>query len=114
MSESPDFFARHRELLERAVRATTERASWSPYPEMPNDPSYGENGMAAGAEAFEAQLGKPFELGQPGELVAAGEVSPYGLELAISYPYLAPDEAVATAKTAATWSGARVLMRWSC
>ncbi|MBK6871448.1 MAG: phenylacetic acid degradation protein PaaN [Kineosporiaceae bacterium] len=100
MSESPDFFARHRELLERAVRATTERASWSPYPEMPNDPSYGENGMAAGAEAFEAQLGKPFELGQPGELVAAGEVSPYGLELAISYPYLAPDEAVATAKTA--------------
>ena len=51
---SPDFFTRHRELLERAVRATTERASWSAYPEMPNDPAYGEGAMAAGEAAFEA------------------------------------------------------------
>ncbi len=100
MSESPDFFTRHRELLERAVRATTERASWSAYPEMPNDPAYGEDGMATGSEAFQALVGKPFDLGQPGEPVAAGEVSPYGLELGISYPYLAPDEAVAIAKSA--------------
>ncbi|MER6212380.1 phenylacetic acid degradation protein PaaN [Streptomyces sp. NPDC001642] len=101
-SELPDFFARHRALLELAVAATTARDHWTPYPESPSTSVYGEDAAKLGEAAFEERLGGHFELaGHPGDgRVAAGETSPYGFELGISYPRVAPDEAVAAALTA--------------
>ncbi|WP_420312655.1 phenylacetic acid degradation protein PaaN [Streptomyces sp. YS-B37] len=101
-SELPDFFARHRALLEQAVAATTARDHWTPYPESPSTSVYGEDAAKLGEAAFKERLGGYFELaGHPGDgRVAAGETSPYGFELGISYPRVAPDEAVAAALTA--------------
>ncbi|MGW3307798.1 phenylacetic acid degradation protein PaaN [Streptomyces sp. NPDC001073] len=101
-SELPDFFARHRALLDQAVAATTARDHWTPYPESPSTSVYGEDAAKLGEAAFEERLGGHFELaGHPGDgRVAAGETSPYGFELGISYPRVTPDEAVAAALTA--------------
>ncbi|MGQ4434098.1 hypothetical protein ACN6K3_006699 [Streptomyces sp. SAS_260] len=101
-SELPGFFARRRALLEQAVAATTARDHWTPYPESPSTSFYGEDAAKLGEAAFEERLGGHFELaGRPGDgRVAAGETSPYGFELGISYPRVAPDEAVAAALTA--------------
>ncbi|MFE2883499.1 phenylacetic acid degradation protein PaaN [Streptomyces graminifolii] len=101
-SELPDFFARHRALLEQAVAATTARDHWTPYPESPSTSVYGEDAAKLGEAAFEERLGGHFELaGHPGDgRVSAGETSPYGFELGISYPRVAPDEAVSAALTA--------------
>ncbi|MFI9604488.1 phenylacetic acid degradation protein PaaN [Streptomyces sp. NPDC052043] len=100
--EPVDFFARHRELLETAVAATGSRDHWTPYPESPSKSVYGEEAPKLGEAAFRDQLGKPFELpGHPGEgTVRAAETSPYGFALDISYPRVAPEEAVAAAKAA--------------
>jgi phenylacetic acid degradation protein paaN len=80
------FTMRHRETLDRAVEAIRERAYWSPYAEMPK--AYGEEAAAAGKAAYEAYLGHPFPLAQPGtdELVG-GERSPYGVALGVTYPH---------------------------
>ncbi len=101
-SELPDFLAPHRALLEQAVAATTAREHWTPYPESPSKSVYGEDAAKLGEAAFEERLGGHFEpAGHPGEgRVAAGETSPYGFELGISYPRVAPDEAVSAALTA--------------
>ncbi len=96
-----DFFSRHRELLERAVTAIQERAEFSAFSENPRDPGYGENAIKDGATAFQALLGKTFDLGQPQSgTVPATEKSPYGIPLDLTYSYLGPDELVATAKEA--------------
>ncbi|MEU0932873.1 phenylacetic acid degradation protein PaaN [Embleya sp. NPDC005971] len=102
-SERPDFFARHRTLLEQAVQATAERDHWTPYPESPSTKVYGEQAPALGEAAFNEQLGRPFGLpDHPGDgRVVVGEVSPYGRSLGISYPRIDPEQAVATAKAAA-------------
>lgn len=80
-SELPDFFARHRALLEQAVTATATRDHWTPYPESPSKSVYGEDAAKIGEAAFEERLDGRFELG-------------------ISYPRVAPDEAVAAALAA--------------
>ncbi|GCD99060.1 phenylacetic acid degradation protein PaaN [Embleya hyalina] len=96
---TPDFFARHRELLDRAVTGTANREYWSPFPESPSTSVYGEDAPKRGEAAFREQLGRPFVLdGHPGSgTVDPGEVSPYGLALHISYPRLTPDEAIEAA-----------------
>ncbi|MFF5302214.1 phenylacetic acid degradation protein PaaN [Streptomyces sp. NPDC013161] len=101
-SELPDFFARHRALLEQAVAATAARDHWTPYPESPSKSVYGEDAAKIGEAAFEEQLGGSFELaGHPGDgRVQAAETSPYGFELGISYPRITPDEAVSAALAA--------------
>ncbi|WP_406130340.1 phenylacetic acid degradation protein PaaN [Streptomyces sp. NBC_00989] len=101
-SELPDFFSRHRALLEQAVAATASRDHWTPYPESPSKSVYGEDAAKHGEAAFEERLGGSFELaGHPGDgSVSAAETSPYGFELGISYPRVAPDEAVAAALAA--------------
>lgn len=98
----PDFFVRHRLLLERAVAATESRCHWTPYPESPSTSVFGEGAPEAGEAAFRKLLGRPFELaGHPGGgVVPPTETSPYGFPLAITYPRVAPDEAVALAKAA--------------
>jgi len=102
MTTAAELYARHREMLDRAVTATRERTYWSAFPEGLK--AYGDDGTqsaAEGAAAFERWLGKPFPLEQPGTDGEAGrEHSPYGVELGVSYPHVDPDAALAAAQEA--------------
>ncbi|MFJ5260708.1 phenylacetic acid degradation protein PaaN [Streptomyces sp. NPDC088387] len=84
-----ELIAQHRPTLDQALEAIHTRAYWSPHPEHPK--AYGENGSldaAAGKAAFDALLGTRVDLGQPGtDDWVGGEVSPYGVELGVSYPH---------------------------
>ncbi|MFF3847322.1 phenylacetic acid degradation protein PaaN [Streptomyces sp. NPDC002328] len=84
-----DLIAKHRPTLDQALEAIRTRAYWSPHPEHPK--AYGEDGSldaAAGKAAFDALLGSRLDLGQPGtDDWVGGEVSPYGVELGVSYPH---------------------------
>ncbi|RZU21918.1 phenylacetic acid degradation protein PaaN [Streptomyces sp. BK239] len=84
-----DLIAKHRPTLDQALEAIRTRAYWSPHPEHPK--AYGENGSldaAAGKAAFDALLGTRLDLGQPGtDDWVGGEVSPYGVELGVTYPH---------------------------
>lgn len=65
---------------------------------MPSPKSYGETAAEAGKQAFEAHLGKAFELNQPGQTgVHAGEQSPYGTKLDVRYPVCDPQALVEAA-----------------
>ncbi|MET8958320.1 phenylacetic acid degradation protein PaaN [Streptomyces sp. NPDC004074] len=81
--------AQHRPTFDQTLEAIRTRAYWSPHPEHPK--AYGEGGSldaAAGKAAFDALLGTRLDLGQPGTDDWAGdEVSPYGIELGITYPH---------------------------
>ncbi len=94
-----DLYAKHRDTLERAVETIGTREYWSPYPEHPK--AYGEEAPAEGQAAFEARLGRPFELDQPhdGTLVP-DERSPYGIDLGITYPRSTPDQLIGAARKA--------------
>ncbi|GGS87246.1 phenylacetic acid degradation protein PaaN [Streptomyces chromofuscus] len=84
-----ELIAQHRPTLDQALEAIRTRAYWSPHPEHPK--AYGENGSldaAAGKAAFDALLGTRLDLDQPGtDDWVGGEVSPYGLDLGVSYPH---------------------------
>ncbi|MFI9601717.1 phenylacetic acid degradation protein PaaN [Streptomyces sp. NPDC052043] len=84
-----ELIARHRPTLDQALEAIRTRAYWSPHPEHPK--AYGNDGSldaAAGKAAFDAVLGTRLDLGQPGtDDWVAGETSPYGIELGVSYPH---------------------------
>jgi phenylacetic acid degradation protein paaN len=104
-----DFYARHADLLQQAVEHAADRGYWTPYPETPSTSAYGAEAPQQGEAAFRALLGNPFPLdGHPtAGTVPATEFSPYGFPLDVSYPYLAPGTAVATAKAAAApWRAA--------
>ncbi|AEY90507.1 dehydrogenase [Streptomyces hygroscopicus subsp. jinggangensis 5008] len=79
----------HRPTLDQALEAIRTRAYWSPHPEHPK--AYGESGSldaAAGKAAFDAVLGTRLDLGQPGtDDWVGGEVSPYGIDLGVTYPH---------------------------
>ncbi|MEU2288173.1 phenylacetic acid degradation protein PaaN [Streptomyces sp. NPDC013178] len=81
--------AKHRPTLDQALEAIRTRAYWSPHPEHPK--AYGEHGSldaAAGKAAFDAVLGTRLDLGQPGtDDWVGGEISPYGVELGVTYPH---------------------------
>ncbi|MER6953563.1 phenylacetic acid degradation protein PaaN [Streptomyces sp. NPDC000618] len=85
----PTLIAQHRPTLDQALEAIRTRAYWSPHPEHPK--AYGENGSldaAAGKAAFDAVLNTRLDLGQPGtDDWVGGEVSPYGVELGVTYPH---------------------------
>ncbi|MGH8849193.1 MAG: phenylacetic acid degradation protein PaaN, partial [Polaromonas sp.] len=84
---SHPLFEKHKTQLDQATQALATRSYWSPYNEMPSPKVYGETAAQAGQQAFEAHLGKSFELDQPGQTgLHAGERSPYGIELNVSYP----------------------------
>lgn len=86
---------KHRQTLDSALRVIHERGYWSPYSESPSPKAYGETAPADGRAAFEAHLGQPFELDQPGQ---SGwhddETSPYGIELGVRYPVCDPQALV--------------------
>ncbi|NGO42243.1 phenylacetic acid degradation protein PaaN [Streptomyces ureilyticus] len=81
--------AQHRPTLDQALETIRTRAYWSPHPEHPK--AYGEDGslsLAEGKAAFDALLGTRLDLGQPGtDDWVGGEVSPYGIELGVTYPH---------------------------
>jgi hypothetical protein len=78
---------KHRATLDGALNAIATRGYWSAYNEMPSPKTYGETAAEDGKKAFEAHLGKQFELEQPGQTGwTGGEQSPYGIELGVRYP----------------------------
>jgi phenylacetic acid degradation protein paaN len=80
-------FDKHKPTLDAALGALRTRGFWSPYLEIPSPKVYGETAAADGKQAFDAWLGKRFELDQPGITGwAAPERSPFGVELGVSYP----------------------------
>ena len=87
MPVSHPLFERHRKTLDEASNAIHTRGYYSAYPEVPSGKIYGESAKADGRKAFEARLGKPFELDQPGTKGTVGqEISPFGPALGITYP----------------------------
>ena len=93
---------KHRATLEGALSAIATRGYWSPYAEMPSPKLYGETAPQDGKRAFEAHLGKRFELEQPGQTGwHGGEVSPYGVALDVSYPVCEPEALIDAANAAA-------------
>ncbi|UOD51156.1 phenylacetic acid degradation protein PaaN [Orrella daihaiensis] len=94
-------FVKHQQTLEQALSAIANRGYWTPYPETPSPKNYGEQAAETGKAAFEAHLGKQFELDQPGQTGwHGGENSPYGIDLNIEYPVCEPDALVAASKQA--------------
>ncbi|WP_353943523.1 phenylacetic acid degradation protein PaaN [Streptomyces sp. HUAS MG91] len=94
-STAHDLIAQHRPTLDQALDTIRTRAYWSPHPEHPK--AYGGEGsgslsMAEGKAAFDALLGTRLDLGQPGtDDFVGGEVSPYGIELGVTYPHADAD-----------------------
>jgi phenylacetic acid degradation protein paaN len=95
-----DYYQAHRGTLKKARAALRSREYWSPYAESPR--AYAETAPKEGEAAFQERLGKPFSLeGHPGEgQVDVAESSPYGVELAISYPAAEPGDLIAAAQAA--------------
>jgi len=84
---SHPFYERHRATLDRAVQAIAERTYWSAYPESPSPKAYGEGAAEAGRAEFEGLLNNRFPLQQAATVgEVAGERSPYGLALNVTYP----------------------------
>jgi phenylacetic acid degradation protein paaN len=103
------FFEAHRALLEQAVDACRARTYWSAYPEAASGKIYGETAKADGEAAFKDMLCKPFDLDQPAQGRTGHEVSPFGLELGITYPAAAPDTLVEASRSAGkAWADASV------
>jgi phenylacetic acid degradation protein paaN len=92
-----DLFQAHKSMLEGAVEACLSRGFWSAFPESMR--AYGDSAPAAGKAQFEALLGRPFDLDQPGDRRVGGEVSPFGPALSITYPAASP-QALVDAATA--------------
>lgn len=96
-----DFFPAHKATLEKALETIRSREYWSAYPEMPSGKIYGETAKDDQQAAFDALLGKPFDLDQPSDAGrVGGEVSPFGPVLGVTYPAAKPATLVATAKAA--------------
>ena len=95
------FVDAHRETLDRALAAIADRGYWSNYPESPSPRVYGETAASDGLAAYEAHLGRRFELNQPGTVGWVGaERSPYGPELGVTYPQADLDVLLAAAREA--------------
>ncbi len=88
---SNDLFARHEEMLTRAVEACRTREYYSAFNESPSPRVYGETAAADGKRAFEAHAGTTVAVSTPGsEGTVATEKSPFGFPLDVSYPRVAP------------------------
>ena len=84
---SHPLFDKHSKTLQDAVAATRSRTYWSAYPEIPSGKIYGETAKGDAKQAFESRLNNTFAIDLPGSNGTVGsEISPYGIELNISYP----------------------------
>lgn len=82
------YFLAHRDLLDRARQAISERAYWSAYSDSPSGNSYRDTAAEEGQSAFRQLLGADFPLQQPGTTDwVATESSPFGIELDVRYPH---------------------------
>jgi phenylacetic acid degradation protein paaN len=81
-------YEQHAAALDAAAQACRTRGWFSLFQETPDRHPGGEAARAAGLAAFQGQLGRRFELEQPGLVDRVGdEVSPYSCEpLGIDYP----------------------------
>jgi phenylacetic acid degradation protein paaN len=106
-------FESHFSLLQAALAAKNSRGHWSAYPENPSPRQYGETAAADGDAAFDGLLGEPFLLDQPSNgLQVGGEISPFGLELGITYPAAEPHQLIAASQIAgAAWARASLPTR---
>lgn len=106
----PGPYERHRELLRSVVRAIASGESRRPFTEATGQDAAdaGMRSTRTAGKVFRSLLGRPFDLGQPGQLGRVRtESSPYGLALAIDYPRCDPSELVAAAgRAAAGWRAA--------
>ncbi|WP_119168338.1 phenylacetic acid degradation protein PaaN [Algihabitans albus] len=108
-----DFFAAHRETLDRALQAVSVRDYWSPYPEVPSGKVYGETAKADGEAAFKAALDSKFDLHQPtdGRWIGS-EISPYGFALGTTYPAADVEQLIEASEAARpAWAAAPVETR---
>jgi phenylacetic acid degradation protein paaN len=102
-------FDKHESALRSAAQACRVRGYFTLFPETPDRHRGGAAAKDAGVAAFRAQLGRPFDLEQPGTIGrGGGEVSPYTLEpLGIDYPLADVDVLFAAARDAMpAWAGA--------
>ena len=109
-----ELIAAHGSLIAEAVRVVQSRESWSPFQDSPSTKIHGSEKPVAGKSAFEARLGKPYEIDQPGITSWLGEeVSPYTQEpLGITYPISSPEALIASASEAqADWAQADYQLR---
>ncbi|HEY9482465.1 MAG TPA: phenylacetic acid degradation protein PaaN [Micromonosporaceae bacterium] len=91
----------HADTLAKARAAIAERGYWSAYPESPSPRVYGESAAADGKKAFEAYLSSAFPLEQPGTTgEVSSEVSPFGVDLGVTYPHGDVDALVLAARAA--------------
>ncbi|AVW93690.1 MULTISPECIES: phenylacetic acid degradation protein PaaN [Roseobacteraceae] len=82
-----NMFDRHSGLLEDALRALETREFWTPFPEIPSGKIYGNSARAEADAAFEALIGQAFEIpGHPETARVGAEMSPWGKDMAMSYP----------------------------
>lgn len=96
-----NIFEKHRQTLEKAVKAIHERTFYAHYPEHPG--AYGEEAPAKGKKAYEDSLNKPFKgLLQGGFRGRIGEeASPYtGEALGVLYPKTTLKTLILNASTA--------------
>lgn len=96
-----ELVARHVPDVTAAAEAAYARTFHSRYPERPTDPAYGEEPFEAGQAAFDALQQRGLDLDQPsagGSI--AGETSPYGRQLGVTYPSVDPDALIAAAADA--------------
>lgn len=95
-----DLVARLLPDLREATAAARSRSYYSRYPERMTDPSYGDDPVAAGEQAFADLRDRGPRIEQPTTGEIPGETSPYGLDLAVTYPASDVDELVAAAGAA--------------
>lgn len=96
-----NLLSRHRGRLDAAVAACASRGYYSAFDESPSPRVYGENAAADGKAAYEALLDAPFPLSTPGSQgTVAGERSPYGFDLAVTYPRVTDADALLAASAA--------------
>jgi phenylacetic acid degradation protein paaN len=97
-----DLTARHAPTIEAAIEAVSSRKSWSPFRDSPSAKFHAPGAPEAGRAAFEAQLGQPFDLDQPGITSRSGaETSPFTRQpLGIDYPVSDPTALIGAAQKA--------------
>ncbi|WP_339860783.1 phenylacetic acid degradation protein PaaN [Paremcibacter congregatus] len=104
-----ELYEKHKGTLEKAIEACRKRYSWSPFIDNPSVKIHGEEALKNGKAAFEAHLGRSFDLDQPGTIGRVGhEISPYTqAPLNIDYPKADVDQLFSAAKAALpTWRDA--------
>lgn len=106
----PGPYERHRELIQTVAQALAVGERRRPFTEATGQVA-AEAGMRStrtAGKVFDSLLGKPFDLGRPGELGLVGtETSPYGGDLGITYPRCDPSDLVAAAgRATAAWRAA--------